>query len=63
MLMMVAMLAAMLPQGALAVTGAEALFGDAAPETADISDDSTEGAALDMYAGTQTRSASGRKTI
>ena len=65
MLMLAAMLAATMPQGALAISGAEALFGDSqVPETADLSDDAAEeGEVLDMYAGTEERSATDYPTL
>ncbi len=65
MLTMLALLAMMIPTSGLAISGQEALFGGAAPETADADDagDEAEAADYDMYAGTETATASDYPTL
>ncbi len=65
MLMVVALLAAIIPQCGLAISGQEALFGGAAPSTADSGDDDSDAgtADYDMYAGTDTAVASDYPTL
>ena len=68
MLMMVALLAAMVPQSGLAVSGAEALFGDAdVADTADIGGDEggveDDAGSVDMYSGKESKSSGDYPTL